>query len=176
MGPLIFTTYILPLGNIIRSQSLAFPIYADNTQVYTSYDTRNQADRLNSLNSLEKCIKDIQNWMNFNKLKLNMEKTEFFITGCEHNLRSYPYPTLNVDITKIIPAGSVRNLGIFIYSDGSMTSQVGRVCRTLNFQLRNIARIRKYLDQDTCHHIVRSFVLSRLDTGIHYSLVAQMRN
>ena len=50
-------------------------------------------------------------------------------------------------------------------SDGSMTSQVGGLCRTLNFQLRNIARIRKYLDQDTCHHIVRSFVLSRLDYG-----------
>ena len=33
-----------------------------------SYDPRNQADCLNSLNSLEKCIKDIQNWMTLNKL------------------------------------------------------------------------------------------------------------
>ena len=50
-------------------------------------------------------------------------------------------------------------------SDVLMTGQMGglHVCHTLNFQLRNIARIRKYLDQDTCHHIVRSFVLSLLD-------------
>ena len=61
MGPLIFTTYILPLGNIIRSNNLAFHIYADDTQVYTLCDPRDQADCLNSLNSLEKCIKDIQN-------------------------------------------------------------------------------------------------------------------
>ena len=78
MGPLIFTTYILPLGNIIRSHNLAFHIYGDDTQVYyTSFDPRNQADCLNSLNSLEKCIKDIQKWMTFNKLKLNMRKLNF---------------------------------------------------------------------------------------------------
>ena len=59
-------------------------------------------------------------------------------------------------------------------SDGSMTSQMGGLCRTLNFQLRNIAHIRKYLDQDTCHHIVRSFVLSRFDYGI--SLLAGSTN
>ena len=94
-----------------------------------------------------------------------MEKTEFLIIGSEYNLRPYPNLTLNVDTTEIKPVSSVRNLGVCMDSDGSMTSQVGGLCRTLNFQLKNIARIRKYLDQDTCQHIVRSFVLSRLDYG-----------
>ena len=34
-----------------------------------------------------------------------------------------------------------------------------------NQQLRNITRIRKYLDRDTCHLAVRALVLSRLDYG-----------
>ena len=46
-----------------------------------------------------------------------------------------------------------------------MTSQVGGLCRTLNYQLTNIARIRKYLNQDSCRHIVWSFILSHLDYG-----------
>jgi len=46
-----------------------------------------------------------------------------------------------------------------------MNSHVSHLCKTLNFQLRNISRIRKYLDIDSCHHIVRSLVLSRLDYG-----------
>ena len=103
--------------------------------------------------------------MTFNKLKLNKEKTEFLIIGSEHSLRSYPNLILNVDTTEIKPVNSVGNVGVFMDSDGSMTSQVGGLCCTLNFQLRNIARIRKYLDQDTCHHIALSFVLSRLDYG-----------
>ena len=65
--------------------------------------------------------------MTFSKLKLNMEKTEFLIIGSEHNLRSYPNLTLNVDTTEIKPVSSVRNLGVFMDSDGSMTSQVGGI-------------------------------------------------
>ena len=62
--------------------------------------------------------------MTFNKLKLGMEKTEFLI-GSEHNLRSYPNLTLNIDTTEIKPVSSVRNLGVFMDSEGLMTSQVG---------------------------------------------------
>ena len=35
--------------------------------------------------------------------------------------------------------------------------------RNVTFHLRNIARIRKFVDQSTCHHAVRSLILSRLD-------------
>ena len=39
------------------------------------------------------------------------------------------------------------------------------LCRTVNFHLHNIARIRRYIDQNTCSHAVRSLILSRLDYG-----------
>ena len=165
MGPLIFTTYILPLGNVIRKYNLSFHIYADDTQMYISFDPGNQAECVNALKTLEMCIKDIQVWMTANMLKLNMEKTEFLIIGSKHNLSLYPNLSLHVGTTVVEPAHSVRNLGISMDSDGSMTSQVRGLCRTLNYQLWNIARIRKYLDQDSCHHIVRSLVTSRLDYG-----------
>ena len=42
----------------------------------------------------------------------------------------------------------------------------------INYQLKNIARIRKYLDEESCHHIIRSLVTSRLDYG--NSLLAGM--
>ena len=53
-------------------------------------------------------------------------------------------------------------------SDVSMTSQVGEwgggnvALSTSNLEYRSNQEV---LDQDTCHHIVRSFVLSRLDYG-----------
>ena len=44
-----------------------------------------------------------------------------------------------------------------------MTSHVNHLCNTLRFHLKSISQIRKFIDQNTCHHAVRSLVLSRLD-------------
>ena len=92
---------------------------------------------------------------------------------------------LHIGTTVVKPTKSVRNLGVMMDGDGSMNSQVGGLCRTLNFQLRNITRIRKYLDQDSCHHIVRSLITSRLDygnsllfgiTGAHFDKLQKIQN
>ena len=45
----------------------------------------------------------------------------------------------------------------------TMSKQVSRLCQSTNFQLRNIRRIKRYLDKDILHHIVRALVLSRTD-------------
>ena len=45
----------------------------------------------------------------------------------------------------------------------SMSAQVTAVCKSVNFILWKMSRIRKYVDFDTCNHAIRSFVLSRID-------------
>ena len=37
--------------------------------------------------------------------------------------------------------------------------------RSIIYHLRNITRIRRFMDSDTCSNVVRSLVLSRLDYG-----------
>ncbi|KAJ8039819.1 hypothetical protein HOLleu_13938 [Holothuria leucospilota] len=76
-----------------------------------------------------------------------------------------PSLTLTVGKTSIHSVSSVRNLGVMFDSCFAMSSQVQALCCTLNHQLRNTARIRKYLDEDSCKHIVRALVTSCLDYG-----------
>ena len=45
----------------------------------------------------------------------------------------------------------------------TMTSHITNFSRTITLHLRNILRIRRYIDADTCHHAVRSLILSRID-------------
>lgn len=81
MGPLVFTTYILPIGDIIRKRNLSFHIYADDSQIYVSLDPQRPNDRIATIEKLENCILDISNGMTGNKLKLNTDKTEFLLIG-----------------------------------------------------------------------------------------------
>ncbi len=163
MGPLQFTLYIHPVGKIIRDHGLDFHLYADDSQIYVSFDPKIPGDCLRAMDCLQNCIKDLSNCMATNHLKLNMDKTEFIIFGSPHNISSHKHLILKVGDTAVKPSNSVRNLGVNLDSNLSMDAHISRLCQTLNFQLRNIARIRRFLDKDTCHHVVRALVLSRLD-------------
>ena len=95
MGPWFFTLYTNPLGKIIRSHNIHFHSYADGTQLYVFFDPRLPGDVDRALAELISCISDIRVWVQCNKLKLNHEKTEFFVTVPRHLLHQFS----NIPIT-----------------------------------------------------------------------------
>ena len=163
MGPLQFTLYIHPIGKIIRDHGLDFHLYADDSQIYISFDPKIEGDDQRAMKCLQDCVEDLSNCMATNHLKLNMDKTEFIIFASPHNIKSQNHLVLKVGDTSSRPSDSVRNLGVNLDSTLSMDAHITGLCRTLNFQLHNITRIRRFLDKDTCHHVVRALILSRLD-------------
>ena len=163
VGPGMFSYYTYPLGKIIQKHNLKYHIYADDTQIYIEFNPRIPGDSVTALFKLESCITEIKNWMNMNKLKLNEDKTEFFVASSKNNRNYINEPTLNVCGTIIKPSEAVRNLGVIFDSSMSMSSHISSISRSLNYHLRNIGRIRSYIDKDTCNHAVRSLVLSRID-------------
>ncbi len=71
LGPLLFTLYMLPLGNIIWKHGVSFHCYVDDTQIYIS----SRPGETHQIEKLMECIVDIKNWMTSNFLLLNSEKT-----------------------------------------------------------------------------------------------------
>ena len=123
-----------------------------------------------AIEKMQLCVTDVQNWMTSNKLKLNENKTEFIVLsslfGTPQNLKKLPKISLHMGDTSIDPTDSVRNLGIQFDFQMIISKQVSSsLCQSVNFQLRNLRRIKRYLDKDTLHHVARALVLSRIDYG-----------
>uniref|UniRef100_A0A9J8A9E6 Reverse transcriptase domain-containing protein n=1 Tax=Cyprinus carpio carpio TaxID=630221 RepID=A0A9J8A9E6_CYPCA len=72
LGPLLFSIYMLPLGNIIKNYRISFHCYADDTQLYIS----TRPGETSKLSKLTECVKNVKDWMTNNFLLLNSDKTE----------------------------------------------------------------------------------------------------
>jgi hypothetical protein len=85
VGPLFFVLYTCCLGTIIRKYNICYHMYADDVQLYLSFDPKVNGAAQFAISQLSTCISEISEWMRTNKLKLNDEKTEFFIASSDYN-------------------------------------------------------------------------------------------
>ena len=162
-GPIGYTIYSLPISDIAKSHNVSYHTYADDTQLYLTFDPKESNGLETALRTLSACVMDIKAWMCRNKLKLNEGKTEFLVVGSPQNIRNLNNVCLNLGTTKIIPSTSMKNLGVYFDSSMSMSDQIYNICKSVRFQLKNVSQIRKYITRDACNHAVRSHVISRLD-------------
>ena len=151
------------IGDIIRKHGISFHIYADDIQLYISFDPRIPGAAELALAKLSACIKEIHQWMTINMLKLNESKTEFFVVASSYFLKTLKNVSLKIGDSLITPSSNIKNLGVVFDQTLSMSDHVQHIVRTVNFHLRNIYRIRRYITFDSCHALVRSLILSRLD-------------
>ena len=165
LGPSFFSVYAAPLADIARSYNIDVHLYADDTQLYTSFNPSDPRGEENARTRMEACITKIQIWMICNKLQLNDDKSEFLIIASRNEMSKIQCPSLYVGNSLINAKHSARNLGVQFDSEMSMSYHVNLICRNLYFQIRNVNSIRKSMSKKVTASVIHSYIISRLDYG-----------
>ena len=163
LGPILFTIYTVPIGNICRKHQAAFHLYADDTKIYLSFRPSIPSSKHECIARIKKCIDEIGIWMTQNLLKLNNDKTEFILMGTQQQLSKLDNTSLHIGSDTIKPTDHVRNLGFIMDSLLKNGSHINKITSSSYCKLCDIARIRPSLDSKTAQLIVQALVLTNID-------------
>ena len=163
LGPRIYCMYTKPVSDIIQRHGLSHHSYADDTQLYMTINHSNN-DWRDGLARIELCVSEIREWMNHNMLKLNDDKTELIVFASKYKQDLYNDLSITIGDTVVDCSSQVRDLGVIFDRVLSLRRHVSYTSRACRFHLRNISRIRKYIPQDISIVLIKSLVMSRLDS------------
>ena len=157
LGPLLFSIYMTSLGSVIQKHGFSYHCYADDTQLYFSF----QPDDPTVVARISACLSDISSWMNDHHLQLNLTKTELLVVPANpsfhHNF------SIQLGSSTITPSRTARNLGVVMDHQLSFTDHIATTTRSCRFALYNIRKIRPFLSEQATQLLVQALVLSRLD-------------
>ena len=146
LGPVLFTMYITPLGNVIRHHNTLYHLSADDTQLHKSSSPEHFAKLLLDIQS---CAESVRDWMACNRLRMNDDKTEIMPVGTKAKLKSVPQTSSLILSGSTIPFSyKVRNLGVYLDSNLSMDQYVNFLSRSVFLELRRIGHLRRHLTVD----------------------------
>ena len=139
LGPLLFSLYTTPLGQVIRRYTgVKYHFYADDTQLFIHLSPD---DSLKSFDRLKYCLNDIQVWMSENKLKLNPDKTEFIAFGAKDR---YKWLSDSFPVNILGNCLSPTDLGVLFDAKFCFTNHINSVIKSYFISLRDLHRIRRF--------------------------------
>jgi hypothetical protein len=164
LGPVLFTLYNSPIHSILKRRSITDHLYSDDIQLYTTFTLDpDYIDQKRAFSSITSCVGETKQWMTDNLIKFNESKTDALVV---HSKSSRCKPAAFLLIfgeSSILTSDSVRNLGVILDKHLTKQQKIGNICRTSFYQLRRIAKIRKFLSRPIAAQLVSAFILSHID-------------
>ena len=118
---------------------------------------------LNSVMKLSGCLDNVGSWMDSNRLKMNVKKTEVIYTGSRNQLDKCESKEIHVRNDFIPRSPLIKYLGMWINELLTFQHHTNMKCKTAIWNLMKIQYLRQYFDQAIGEILIHSLVISHLD-------------
>jgi hypothetical protein len=169
LGPLIFTIYMLGIGDVIRAHGFNYVVYADDVQIFGSFppdQAATVADRF------QLCVDDISKWFARKRLILNCAKSELILLGTGPQLKKVNEFPIVLQDQQLKVRDSVRDLGFTLDKNVRLDCQVAKVAQSSFAHLRMLHCVSRYLSAQHRLLLVHSLVISHMNfsTSLYFGI------
>ena len=136
--------------------------YADDNLGFRAFTARSSVTTL--LSDVPDCIQSIKSWTKEHFLKINSGKTQVIVFGTPNFLSSLHLPIIRSADGALIPVRkSIEYLGVTLDCKMSYNTHVSHICSTMNYYMKNLRSIRKFMSISTAETFVHALITNRLD-------------
>ncbi len=149
---IIFSTYTTSLAPIIQAHGFSYHFYADDTELYLSFDDPTVAARISG------CLADISAWMKEYHLQLNLAKTELPCLPCHSNSTAWLHDSVRFINNYPISFGQKSWCNLWCPSKNTLQ----RLLDLAGLHYTTVKKIRPFLTEYAAQLLVQALVISRL--------------
>ena len=129
-------------------------MFADDTSVSYAADSVNELQ--NVLNSE---LKSLHNWLNTNRLSLNIAKAEFMTIGSRQKIKTIDDEiTIKINECEINRVESVNSLGVYIDNHLTWTKHIDEISKKIASAIGALKRIRPYITTNTAVQVYQALI------------------
>ena len=158
LGPIIFTLYTAPIGGVIEGFGFRHHQYADDTQLFISFERSNTR---NASESVCEITNKVRSRFNENDLQLNPDKSEAILLGTRQRLKTIDLSSVTVAGSSINTVDKLKSLGVTIDSALTFDQHVKNVSRSSYSNIRALRQIRTAMTRDTAKAVAAAIVSTR---------------
>ena len=152
LGALLFNAFINDIFTFIEKTEICN--FADDNTIYDC-----GKDLSNILENLKHDVKILLKWFRIKSLQANPGKFQFMILG----KKKRNSVKLKIHTTEIEESRKVVLLGITVDNLSIFNEHIDNLCRTANYKLHALRRIRKYLSLEKAKLLCNAFINSQFN-------------
>ena len=134
-------------------------MFADDTNISYAADSVNELQ--NVLNSE---LKSLHNWLNTNRLSLNIAKTEFMTIRSRQKISTTDDEiTIKINECEINRVESVKSLGVYIDNHLTWTKHINEISKKIASAIGALKRSRPYITKNTAVQVYQALIQPHFD-------------